>query len=331
MKYIDEKTDEYLKALEDNDSNESDTKKYSAEELKEKIEILKNRRKSYEDLEEKLNQSGETQISTVDPDSRLMENKKNGLEMGYNVQIAVDSKHKLILDFDVTQNPSDQGNLNSMSQKAKEALGKKEDDVLEVLADKGYYQDKDLKKCEENNTVTYVTKQTYSNSTGDKDFYSDKFVYDKKSDTYKCPAGHELKRINHKKDVERIKYRNYEACGKCEYKNRCTKAKKGRVISRAKNQDFLDKVDARTQENMDKYMLRQTIAEHPFGTIKGSMNAGYYLCRGMESVTAETSLVMLAYNFKRVLNILGIKEFRRKIAELRPNFSLNIFKNLKVA
>lgn len=113
--------------------------------------------------------------------------------------------------------------------------------------------------------------------------------------------------------------------------NRCTKAKKGRVISRAKNQDFLDKVDARTQENMDKYMLRQTIAEHPFGTIKGSMNAGYYLCRGMESVTAETSLVMLAYNFKRVLNILGIKEFRRKIAELRPNFPLNIFRNLKVA
>ncbi len=332
IKYIDEKTQEYLKALDENDSKEENQVKYSAEELKEKIEFLKKKREAYENLEKELKESGETEISTVDPDSRLMENKKNGLEMGYNLQVAVDEKNKLIVDFDITQNPSDQGNLNSMSLKAKKVFGKDEKDELETLADKGFYQAEDLMKCEENNTITYVSKQIYSNSTNDRDFYTDKFKYDKEKDVYICPANQELKRIkNRKKDVKRIKYRNYDACAKCKYKERCTTAKKGRVISRSKNQDFLDKVDARTQENMDKYLQRQIIVEHPFGTIKRAMNAGYYLCRGMESVVGETSLILLAYNFKRVLNILGVDKFREKIAELRATFSLKFVNNLYAA
>lgn len=331
VKYIDEKTQEYLKALEANDSKEEKQVKYNAQELKEKIEFLKKRKENYENLEKELDKSGEREISTVDPDSRLMENKKNGLEMGYNLQIAVDSKNKLIVDFDVTQNPSDQGNLSSMSKKAKEVFGKDKKDKLELLADKGFYQAEDLMECEENNTITYVTKQLYSNSTKDKDFYTDKFNYDKDGDIYLCPAGQELRRIKHRKDVERIKYRNKEACKKCEYKDRCTTSKDGRTISRSKEQDFLDKIDARTQENMDKYLQRQMIVEHPFGTIKRTMDAGYYLCRGMESVVGETSLVLLAYNFKRVLNILEIDEIRRKIAELRAFSSSKIIKISKVA
>lgn len=322
VKYIDEKTQEYLKALENNDSTEENQVKYSSEEIKEKLEYLKQRKKTYEAIEQELKESGETEISTVDPDSRLMENKKNGLEMGYNLQIAVDEKHKLIVDFDVTQNASDQGNLNAMSQKAKKAFNMEDKDELELLADKGFYQAEDLKKCEENNTITYVSKQTYANSTNDREFYTDKFKYDKDKDIYLCPGGYELNKINHKKeDRKSTKYRNYEACKNCEYKTRCTTAVKGRIITRSKDQDFLDKVDARTQENMDKYLQRQMIVEHPFGTIKRTMNAGYYLCRGMESILGETSLIMLAYNFKRVLNIVGIDNLRRKIAELRPSFS----------
>lgn len=332
IKYIDEKTQEYLKALEENDSKEGKSVKYNAEELKEKIEFLKKRKREYENLEKELKESGETEISTVDPDSRLMENKKNGLEMGYNLQVAVDSKNKLIVDFDITQNASDQGNLNSMSLKSKEVFGKEEKDELELLADKGFYQAEDLKKCEENNTITYVSKQTYANSTNDREFYTDKFKYDKDKDVYLCPGGYELNKIKHRKeDLDSFKYRNYEACKNCEYKTRCTTAKKGRTISRTKDQDFLDKVDARTQENMDKYLQRQMIVEHPFGTVKRTMNAGYYLCRGMESVVGETSLVMLAYNFKRVLNILGIEKFRRKIAELRASFSQKSINILNVA
>lgn len=332
IKYIDEKTQEYLNALEENDSKEEEQVKYNAEELKEKIAFLKKRKESYESLEKELKDSGATEISTVDPDSRLMENKKNGLEMGYNLQVAVDSKNKLIVDFDITQNASDQGNLNSMSLKAKEVFGKDETDELELLADKGFYQAEDLMRCEENNTATYVSKQVYANSTNDREFYTDKFKYDKEKDCYICPAGFELKKIKHKKeDLDSFKYRNYASCERCKFKERCTTAKKGRTISRSKNQDFLDKVDARTQENMDKYLQRQMIVEHPFGTIKRTMDAGYYLCRGMESVVGETSLILLAYNFKRVLNIIGIDKLRRKIAELRLSFSLGFIKNLRIA
>lgn len=332
VKYIDEKTQEYLKALEESDLTEESQVKYSSEEIKEKLEYLKQRKNAYEAIEQGLKESGETEISTVDPDSRLMENKKNGLEMGYNLQIAVDAKHKLIVDFDVTQNASDQGNLNSMSLKAKDAFDMKEKDKLELLADKGFYQAEDLKKCEDNNTITYVSKQAYANSTNDREFYTDKFKYDKDRDIYLCPGGYELNKIKHRKeDLDSFKYRNYEACKNCEYKTRCTTAKKGRTISRSKDQDFLDKVDARTQENMDKYLQRQMIVEHPYGTIKRTMNAGYYLCRGMESVLGETSLIMLAYNFKRVLNIIGIDNLRRKIAELRPSYSQILTNNLAVA
>jgi transposase len=332
IKYIDEKTNEYLKALEENDSQEEKSTKYNTKELKEKIELLRQRKETYEELGKQLNESGDKEISTVDPDSRLMENKKNGLEMAYNLQTAVDSKHNLIVDFDVTQNAADQGNLNSMSQKSKEVFGKDEKDELDVLGDKGYYQAEDLKECEKNNTITYVSKQTYSNSTNDRDFYTDKFRYDKERDIYLCPANEELKRVKHRKEeVQQIRYKNFEACEKCGYKDRCTTAKRGRTISRSKDQDFLDTVDARTQENMDKYLLRQMIVEHPYGTIKRTMNAGYYLCRGMESVVGETSLILFAYNFKRVINILGIEELRRKIAELRPSFSLIFIKNLQIA
>ena len=322
LSYIEEKMQEYLNALEENDLKEERQVKYSKEELKEKIKLLKERKVDYENIEKELKESGATEISTVDRDSRLMENKKKGLEMAYNLQTAVDAKHNLIVDFDITQNSADQGNLNPMASKAKEMFGKDKKSEIELLADKGFYQSEDLIACAENNTITYVTKQTFSNATNDRDFYPDRFKYNKEKDIYICPAKQELKKINHKKeDREYTKYRNYEACGQCEFKDRCTKAKRGRVITRSKNQDFLDTVDARTQENMDKYLRRQMIVEHPFGTIKRAMVAGYYLCRGMEAVIGETSLILLAYNFKRVLNILGIKEFRRKLAELRPHFS----------
>jgi hypothetical protein len=174
-----------------------------------------------------------------------------------------------------------------------------------------------------------VTKQISSNATGVREFYGDKFKYDKERDIYICPQGKELYRMNHRiENPKRVKYRNFKACGKCEYKDSCTTSKKGREITRAKDQDFLDIVDARTRYNFDKYLQRQMIVEHPFGTIKRTMNAGYYLTRGMESVEAETALIMLSYNIKRAINIIGVKELIRKIRSLRTIFLPHIQKLL---
>ncbi len=253
-----------------------------------------------------------------------MDNKKNGLEVNFNAQIAVDEKNKLIVANKVTNNPADQGHLNDMVQVAKETLGMDEKDTLEALADKGYYQGEDLKKCEENGTITYVTHQTYSNATGNPEYYGDKFKYDAREDVYICPEGNKLYRTKHKvKNPERIKYKNYRACRDCPNKDKCTKSSKGRIISRSKHQDFLDTVDIRTAENMDKYLKRQMIVEHPFGTIKRTMDAAYFLTRGLDSVSGEADLIFLAYNMKRVINILGVKEIIKKLkakASLIMNF-----------
>lgn len=315
LKYIEEKTTEYLEMLDNEDSHEASEQKYTADTIKEKLKNLEDRKKKYESMQKTLTETADNEISTVDPDARLMDNKNNGVEVSYNVQTAVDAKHKLIVAFDVTNNSADQGNLNNMAEKAKEIFGKEE---IEALADKGYYQVEDLKKCEENKTTAYVPKQSFSNSTGDRDFYGDRFIYDKEKDLYICPAGKELRRINHRTDnPKRIRYRNYDACKDCQYKDRCTKSKKGREINRNKEQDFLDIVDARTQENMEKYLQRQMIVEHPFGTIKRHMDGGYFLTRGLSSVHSETALIVLAYNMKRAINILGVKELIEKIQELR--------------
>jgi transposase len=314
LKYIEDKSEEYLKALDEGDNQPDITPKYTVEQLKEKIEKLEKRKEFYNDLEHKIKNSEDNEISTTDPDARMMDNKKNGLEVSYNVQIAVDSKNKLILATEVTNKPSDQGHLNDMAQAAKETLGIGEKDTLEVTADKGYYQAEDLKKCEENGTVTYITHQTYSNATGNPEYYSEKFKYDSKEDIYTCPEGQKLYRTKHKAEVpEKILYKNYRSCKNCPNKDKCTKSSKGRIISRSIDQDFLDIVDARTLDNMDKYHQRQMIVEHPFGTVKRTMNAGYFLTRGLKSVEAEADLTFVVYNIKRVINILGVKEIVRRI------------------
>ena len=318
LKHIDEKINEYLKALDHGDQDqEPEAKlKYTLEELEEKIKTLKSRQEFYQGLEQQLDKSGENEISTTDPDARLMDNKKNGLEVNYNVQIAVDEKNKLILAADVTNNPADQGHLNDMAQASKEALGKKADEALEVVADKGYYQAEDLIECDKKGTVTYVTHQAYANATGDPEYYGDKFKYDPGNDTYLCPMGQILFRTKHKVDEPyQVRYKNFKACKQCPNKDKCTKSAKGRVISRSKHQDFLDTVDARTLDNMDKYLKRQMIVEHPFGTIKRSMDAGYFLTRGLESVNTEAALTFLAYNMKRAIKILGVAGILEKIEE----------------
>ncbi|MEW5784097.1 MAG: transposase [Bacillota bacterium] len=86
---------------------------------------------------------------------------------------------------------------------------------------------------------------------------------------------------------------------KCQYKSRCTRSQKGRSIFRHVDQGFLDTIDLQTQANMDTYRLRQMIVEHPFGTIKRSWGAYYFLTRRKQSVSTEMSLSYLAYNLKR--------------------------------
>ena len=304
-----------MRELDAKDIAESSDRKPSLKEINERIEELKNRKLKYEDYKKELKEKGEDEISTTDPDARLMSNNSNNVDVSYNVQTTADEKHKLIADFKVTQNPNDLGELDNMALRAKKLFGGKE---FEVVADKGYYKAEDLKKCVDKGIIPYVAKQTYSNGTGDIDFYADKFKYDKERDIYICPAGKELynrKTRKSKGKVTGFDYNNYEACKDCKYKTRCTTSKKGRSITRHVDQDFLDTINIQTEQNNERYRLRQAVVEHPFGTIKRGWGAYYFLTKRKVSVTAETALVFLAYNFKRVMNILGVKEMLRRLEE----------------
>jgi len=316
LKYLDEKIEGYLKELDHHDSAEASLEKPDVNTITERIQQLKDRKEKYQQYQRKLKQSGENEISTTDPDSRLMANNNN-VEVSYNVQTTVDAKHKLIADFKVIQKPNDLGELDNMAIRAKKLFGNK---TFEVLADKGYYQAKDLKKCTENGITVYITKQTYANGTKDPAFYSDQFKYDPERKVYICPGGKELHYARERKKDGKIigyEYRNYAACKKCEFKERCTKAKKGRTICRHADQDFLDRIDSQTRRNMKKYKLRQMIVEHPFGTIKRGWGAYFFLTKRKVSVSAEISLSFLAYNLKRAINILGTEEILRRLRQRR--------------
>ncbi len=317
IKYIEEKIDKYVKELDKEDEIESSDRKPNSKEIAKRLKELNERKDKYQGYKEELRKTGKNEVSTTDQDARLMNNNNNSVDVNYNVQTTVDGKHKLIVDFKVTQSPNDLGELDNMALRAKKLFKGKE---FEVLADKGYYVAKDIKKCVDNGITPYVTKQGHSNGTGDKDFYGDKFTYNKDRKIYICPAGKELSYSRTRKKKGKIigyDYKNYSACKDCEYKSRCTKSVKGRIIFRHVDQDFLDTIDLATELNMEKYRLRQTIVEHPFGTIKRSWGAYYFLTKRKVSVSAEISLSCLSYNLKRTISILGVKEMLRKLEEIR--------------
>lgn len=312
LKYIDEKISTYLQELDDNDQDEADIHVPSAEEIKQRIEELEKRKAKYEAMQKEMEEKKIDEISTTDPDARMMAVDGNALNVCYNVQTAVDHKNKLIVDYEVINVPSDQGQLGEMAKRAKEIL---DVDEIKALADKGYYSYTDLKKCEEEQIETYVAKQKQAGGGKDPKFYPDRFQYDPEQNIYLCPAGQSLypgwiRKIN---GVQYQVYENYRVCKTCKFKDKCTSSKKGRTISRNLDQEFLDKVDKRTQENKELYTQRQMIVEHPFGTIKRIWGYSYFLTRGLVSVKAESALSFLAYNFRRAMNILGVEEMVKRL------------------
>ena len=307
LKEINEKIESYLRELDESDESEESGNadiKLESVKLQEKIDQLKETQEKYKQYEKKLRESGEKQISLTDPDSRMMRVKNNGKDVCYNVQTAIDSKHKLASDFDVTNDGNDLNQLSNMSNKAKEALGV---DELEVVADKGYFKREEIKKCAKNNITCYVPQPRKSHNRK-KGLFTDKdFQYDSSKDCYICPAGEVLYPTTYRKEREENIYTTRK-CLTCSLKSKCTKNKYSRRIYRWIHEQIIEEMAVRVRENPDKIKARACIVEHPFGTIKQPMNQGYFLTRGFEGVKAELSLTMLSYNIKRVLNILGVEK-----------------------
>ena len=303
---IEEKIDQYLRELDRQDKQEGGERSLSAEELKEKIEHYKQRRGQYEQLKRDLEQSGESQISLTDPQSRSMR-VGHGVEVSYNVQIVVDHKHKLVVEHEVVNEVTDQGQLSTMAKKAKETLGV---ESLEVVADRGYYNGEEVKACEQSSMTAYVPKPNNSSNLKRGLFTKEDFIYEPQKDCYRCPAGKELSyRFNSVEQGRPVRSYEIFGCHSCELKSKCSINKRGRRrITRWVDEAILEAMARRVAEHPEKVALRKCLAEHPFGTMKRTMNQSYFLMRGLMKVGSEMSLTILAYNLNRVINILGVRK-----------------------
>jgi transposase len=308
---IDAKIEAYLKHLDQRDVEEARVAVPRAAEMKEQLERWRERKQVYENCQQQLQQSGEKQISLTDPDSRKM-SMGHGSQIGYNVQVAVDAKHKLIVEHEVTTAVTDQGQLTLMAERAKRTLGV---DRLEVLADMGYYDGAEVKKCEQQGIMAYIPKPLTSANTKLGLFGKERFHYDTDKDVYVCPAGEELRyRFGTKEKGRAIRYYSTSACGRCALKAQCTRNKRNRRITRWEYEDVLERMKQRVDQHPELMRQRKMIVEHPFGTIKRWMEQSFFLMRGKNKVSAEMSLTVLAYNLRRVITLIGVPPLIQAVA-----------------
>ena len=303
LQLIDDSIAKYLLQIESADRQDAPTAKLRTERLSSKITTLKEEVALLKAIESQLQAIPDKQLSLTDADARSMKTRGSGI-VGYNVQTAVDTKHHLIVAHEVTNDGSDRAQLASMSEQAKAVL---DCDELTVVADRGYYSGEEIRACEQAGITTYLPKVQTSGNQAKGYFGKRDFIYHKKEDEYECPAGERATyRITSYERGKNIKRYWSSACVNCEMKPQCTTGKYRR-ISRWEHEDVLDKVEARLDHAPEMMKIRPCTVEHPFGTIKSWMGATHFQMRTLKRVSAEMSLHVLAYNMKRVINIMGTK------------------------
>jgi hypothetical protein len=307
----DERLEDYLKRLDEGDVEDGATGGGArTKNLAEKIAALNEKRGRYQAMLAQLDRTGEDQISLTDPDSRAMA-AHTKVGVGYNVQVAVDAKNKLIVEQAVTNQVLDMGLLTETSEPAREILGV---ETIDVVADRGYFKIEDIEACERVGCVPHVAKPQRGSSVREGLFRKDEFQYDAELDAYVCPAGKLLTPIRRgrMRDLERTDYGNPKACRACQLRPRCTN--NARSVFRLKNEDVLDRMAERLKARPAILDRRREVVEHPFGSIKQWMYQGAFLMRGLANVRAEFSLTALAYNLRQALNIHGVEAMTAAVA-----------------
>lgn len=303
MADIEASIERYLSKLDAADRSEPALPAVKVARLQERIIKLKEQMEELKAIDVQVQKAPDAQISLSDPDARSMRHRGGGI-VGYNVQTAVDVEHHLIVAHEVTSSGSDRGQLVKMANQARLAVGGEE---ITVVADRGYYSGDQLLECANKGITTYVPKPLTSSGIKRGFFIKQDFIYDTRNDAYICPAGQRLTKGAHRSDRQGDInfYRHLSACSNCHLKSRCT-SEKLRRIRRWDREDVLDDIERRLEEKPDAMRIRRTTVEHPYGTLKAWMGYTHFLTRTREKVAAEMSLHVLAYNFKRVLNIIGI-------------------------
>lgn len=301
---------EYFKTLDEADAAQPDCPPLDKAALQQKIAALQEKREWHAELLAQLDEE-QKQVSTTDPDTRRM-HTGNGNVVGYNAQLAVDARHKLIAAADVTNDVTDYRQLAEVALEARENLELKQ---TEVVADKGYYNAAEVSRCVEQGITPLVPKADTSANTRQGLFGKSQFRYDANKDVYVCPAGSELTYRFSTYELGRgLRYYRASGCKSCALKPHCTRNKANRTITREDNEHLMEAMAQRLKAQPEKFKLRKTLAEHPFGTIKRWMGYTHFTLKGLEKVRTEWSLITLAYNLKRVLNLVSFQELMAAMA-----------------
>lgn len=321
--YLERKLEEYNNLLSSEDDvddeahNENTNRTETVIESKEKIEQKKSnseqRLKKYQKMQADLEQSGESQVSLSDPDSRLLASSNKQAEVGYNVQLSVDAKYKLAVDFKVTSE-NDNKAMGEMGRRLKVILGQSK---FTVLLDKGYHTGSEFKYVERFDINVIVGSPLASSHAPDPAYDVSQFIYNEQEDEYTCPVGNKLttngKEYTKTKRTTKYKIKKYDtkACKTCPFLTNCSKRKSGKVIERS---EFMDQIEAnrkRLEQNKELYKQRQAIVEHPFGTIKRQWGFDHIITKKTKQrAESDMGLIFVAYNLRRLINILGFDLFK---------------------
>src|ERR1700756_2820798 len=278
MAQIEEGVARYLEQLDTADRQEpSEAMQTKTNRLKEKIETLKQQMRRLERLKVEMLATPDQQISLTDPDARSMATSGRGSGIvGYNVQIAVEANHHLIVMHEVTNDGTDRSQLSHVANETKAALGVEK---LDAVADRGYFNSEEIRACEEAGITVTLPKPMTSNAKAEGRFGKQDFRYVADEDIYVCPAGEKLA-YHYTTEENGLVLRRYwtNVCQSCAIKPTCTTGKERR-ITRWEHEHILEAVQRRLDEHPEKMRQRRETVEHPFGTIKARMGATHFLMK----------------------------------------------------
>ena len=273
--------------------------------LEAKIAALRTKKDWHRQLLGRLEKEELKQLSTTDADARKMPSRQ-GSVIGYNAQSAVDAKHKLIVAETVTNEVTDLKQLATVALAAKETL---QVEQLEVVADQGYCNNAEVSACAEEKITAYIAKPETSANAALGLYAKKDFTYDADQDVYRCPAGAALThRFNTYEKGRALRYYRASGCQSCPLKEKCTRQQGNRTITREEDEGLMEAMAARVKAQPEKLRRRKGLVEHPFGTIKRWFGYTYFLVKGLENVRGEWTLMTLAYNLKRVQNLVSLAE-----------------------
>ncbi len=326
VSYIDKKLEEYNKQLAEQDGDE-DNKKLIQEEIKKHSD----RKEQYKQIENQLKESHEAQVSTSDPESRQMIIRNNITEVAYNAQSTVDEKHNIPIDYKVTNN-NDSKAMGNMLRRAKTILRSNE---FTALYDKGFHTGSEFKTAHDLgvNVLVAVPGIPGSSQSPDPAYNVGNFKYDKENDCYTCPEGKSLTSTGTWYQGKNYRFKQYKAsdCKACPARPLCTSSiKNGKLVQRSEYTPYIENNKHAIENNKDTYRKRQAIVEHPYGTIKRQWGFSYILTKkGIDRAESDVGFMFIAYNLRRIMNIIGYKAFREYLQGILLHISF-IFCQLKL-